>query len=84
MRAAACLLLLVFFGVLLAQDKVYVCPMDPDVRSNQGGVCPRCGMKLVAGLPDPVEYPMELTVTPRKLVPGEKASPPESRSLRLS
>ena len=25
----------------------YVCPMDPDVRSNKPGSCPRCGMALV-------------------------------------
>jgi len=68
------LLTLIFFGVLLAQDKVYVCPMDPDVRASKEGVCPRCGMKLVAGLPDPIEYPMELTISPRKLAVGEKAN----------
>src|SRR5215831_4767849 len=73
MRTVVCLLMLVFLGVLLAQDKIYVCPMDPDVRSNKEGVCARCGMKLVAGLPDPVEYPMDLTISPRKLAPGEKA-----------
>ena len=30
----------------------YVCPMDPDVRSDKPGVCPRCGMKLVLGISD--------------------------------
>src|SRR5579871_6303130 len=29
----------------------YVCPMDKDVRSDKPGVCPRCGMKLVLGIP---------------------------------
>jgi hypothetical protein len=74
MRSAVCGLLLLCLSVLFAQDKVYVCPMDPDVRSNQAGVCSRCGMKLVAGLPDPVEYPMELAVTPPKLAPGQKVN----------
>ena len=74
MRSAVCLLVLLFLGVLLAQDKVYVCPMDPDVRSNREGVCSRCGMKLVAGLPDPVEYPLDLSITPRKLSVGQKAT----------
>jgi len=74
MRLAVGLLLLLFLGVLLAQDKVYVCPMDPDVRSNREGVCSRCGMKLVAGLPDPVEYPLDLSITPRKLAVGQKAT----------
>jgi hypothetical protein len=58
----------------MAQDKVYVCPMDPDVRSNREGVCSRCGMKLVAGLPDPVEYPLDLSITPHKLAVGQKAT----------
>jgi Heavy metal binding domain len=73
MRSLVCLLMLAF-GVLLAQDKVYVCPMDPDVRANQPGVCSRCGMKLVAGLPDPVEYELDLSLMPRKIVPGEKVN----------
>src|SRR6516164_7891897 len=74
MRWVAAWLFLLFLGVLIAQDKVYVCPMDPDVRANKEGVCSRCGMKLVAGLPDPIEYPLELTITPRKLVPGDKST----------
>ena len=46
-------------------DTVYVCPMDPDVRSTSPGVCPRCGMTLVAGIPDySSEYRMDLKVTP--------------------
>jgi len=58
-------------GVAPAQDtNVYVCPMDPDVRSNTPGVCPRCGMKLASGLPDQVEYHMDLDVAPRPLKPG--------------
>jgi hypothetical protein len=45
-------LLLSLFGVLWApsfssaQDNVFICPMDPDVRSHQPGNCRRCGMKL--------------------------------------
>jgi len=53
--------------------KVYICPMDPDVRSNSPGKCARCGMALVAGLPDPVEYHMDLTVAPRPPKVGEMA-----------
>src|SRR6516162_2986577 len=85
MRFAVCLLLLVcgVLGDLLAQgngvvppqdSKVYVCPMDPDVRSSKEGVCSRCGMKLVAGLPDPVEYQLDLAVTPRRLAVAQKAN----------
>lgn len=43
----------------------YVCPMDPDVRSATPGVCSRCGMTLRLGIPDPVEYPMQLSLSPR-------------------
>jgi hypothetical protein len=51
----------------------YVCPMDKDVRSDKPGVCPRCGMKLVLGIQDEIEYPMELTVTPRTVRAGQDA-----------
>src|SRR5690348_15766694 len=54
-------------------DAIYVCPMDPDVRSTRPGVCSRCGMKLVAGLPDPVEYHLDLSVTPRAVKVGQPA-----------
>lgn len=49
----------------------FICPMDKDVRSKGPGKCPRCGMALVAGLPDPVEYPVEMRVSPRRLRVGE-------------
>jgi hypothetical protein len=32
----------------------FICPMDKDVKSATVGKCPRCGMKLVANLPDPI------------------------------
>ncbi|MEQ1946234.1 MAG: heavy metal-binding domain-containing protein [Bryobacteraceae bacterium] len=69
MSVAARLLALVLLlgmtaGVFLAQDEVFVCPMDPDVRSSKEGSCVRCGMKLVSGIPDPTEYLMDLTVNP--------------------
>ena len=38
--------------------------MDKDIRSHNPGTCPRCGMKLVTSVPDPVEYHLELTVAP--------------------
>jgi hypothetical protein len=67
-------LLLTLAGVFLGQspatsalppsDEVYVCPMDPDVRGHDPGTCPRCGMKLVAGIPESAEYNMDLKVTP--------------------
>ena len=51
---------------------VYQCPMDADVRSNQPGVCPRCGMTLRAGIPEPVEFPMDFFMSPRPVKPGAK------------
>ena len=52
----------------------FVCPMDKDVKSPSAGKCPRCGMKLVANLPDPLEYLLELRVTPRAPVAGQPAT----------
>ena len=57
---------------LPASEEIYACPMDPDVRGHDPGTCPRCGMKLVAGIPDPVEYSMDLKLTP----PGPKPLQP--------
>jgi len=57
---------------VFAQDLVYQCPMDPDVRSNVPGVCPRCGMTLRAGIPEPTEFPMDLTVSPKPPKAGTK------------
>ncbi len=51
--------------------KDYVCPMDADVRSATPGKCPRCGMTLVLGVPDQVEFPMQVRLTPRVPKPGE-------------
>ena len=38
--------------------------MDLDVRSATPGKCPRCGMTLRLGIPEPVEYPLELKMVP--------------------
>ena len=50
----------------------YVCPMDRDIRSKTPGVCPRCGMKLLPGIPEFREYPLTLTTQPSVLKAGEK------------
>ena len=57
-----------------SKDPVYVCPMDPDVRSHNPGTCRRCGMNLVAGIPDPVEFHLDLDVVPRPPKPTEPAA----------
>jgi len=53
----------------------FVCPMDPEVRSAVPGKCPRCGMTLVANIPEPVEYPTRFTFTPPQI--------PANQPLRL-
>ena len=48
----------------------FVCPMDPDVRSAAPAKCPKCGMALVAGIPEPREFHVDVRTTPRILKPG--------------
>ena len=62
------------FANVVPDGAVFICPMDPDVRSSQPGNCAKCGMKMVAGLPDPVEYHLDLDVTPRPPKPGDRAN----------
>jgi hypothetical protein len=45
----------------------FICPMDKDVKSATIGKCPRCGMRLVANLPDPIEYLLDLRAAPGEL-----------------
>lgn len=49
----------------------FMCPMDRDVSSKTPGFCPRCGMKLVAGIPDSKEYSVHIASEPRKMEPGK-------------
>ncbi|MGD8789986.1 MAG: copper-translocating P-type ATPase, partial [Burkholderiales bacterium] len=42
-----------------AAGAVYTCPMDPEVREDRPGSCPKCGMALEASVPiqfGPVKY----------------------------
>jgi hypothetical protein len=50
---------------------VYICPMDPDVRSYHQGSCRRCGMTLVAGIPDPAEFHLDTRVFPASPRPSQ-------------
>src|SRR5262245_34591840 len=54
-------------SIVAAQSNglAYVCRLDRDVRSNAPGKCPRCGMELVAGIPDLTEYHLDLSIEPR-------------------
>lgn len=46
--------------------------MHADVRSPLPGTCPRCGMKLVANLPDRIEYGLKLALHPQAPRPGNQ------------
>jgi len=50
--------------------------MDPEVRSAKPGRCPKCGMKLQAGIHEQVEYPIHLRITPKQI--------PARRDLQIS
>jgi hypothetical protein len=77
------LLLILLSGIVFAQipappapdseELVWICPMDKDIRALVPGNCSRCGMKLANGIPDPVEYHLNLSVTPRAPKPQEPA-----------
>src|SRR5262245_64587533 len=57
-----------------SKDPVYICPMDPDVRSHNPGTCRRCGMNLVAGIPDPVEFHVDVETMPQPVQAGQAAA----------
>ena len=38
-------------AVVGASGAIYTCPMHPEVRQNQPGVCPKCGMALEPEMP---------------------------------
>jgi len=65
--------------VSMPQDRtsalpVFICPMHPDVIGNEGDLCPRCGMRLVATNPTDTAPPvLTLEVTPKAVKPGERA-----------
>jgi hypothetical protein len=49
----------------------FTCPMDKDVKTKGPGKCPRCGMKLVANLPEPVEYGLTIRTSPAIIDAGK-------------
>ncbi len=55
------------------QQAVYICPMDPDVRSDRAGKCRRCGMTLITGVPEPTEFHVDVTSIPASPEPGRPA-----------
>jgi hypothetical protein len=48
----------------------FICPMDRDVQAPNPGRCPRCGMKLVANLPEPEEYQLRIRTRPKTITAG--------------
>lgn len=46
--------------------------MDPEVRSPNPGKCPRCGMTMVANIPQPVAYPTTFSFMPSKIPANEE------------
>jgi hypothetical protein len=52
----------------------WVCPMHPDYRSSSPGTCPRCGMKLVLGIPERLDFSIEVTHSPAVMRPAENAT----------
>ena len=51
----------------------HICPMHPDVVSNQAGTCPKCNMKLVKSAPpETSEYIVRIKTNPAPPKAGEK------------
>jgi hypothetical protein len=49
----------------------FYCPMDPEIRAAMAGRCSKCGMDLVAGVAEPVEYDVKLRIDPPGVEPGK-------------
>jgi len=49
----------------------FACPMDRDVRSKNPGRCSKCGMKLIPGVKEQLEYPLRLLATPPQIPAGK-------------
>ena len=41
------------------------------MSGKKPGKCPRCGMKLVAGLPDAIEYHIDIAASPKRIQAGK-------------
>ena len=62
----------VFFAALAqSPPEDFVCPMDKDVRAAAPGLCRRCGMRLVANLPEMEEFQLEVITRPKAIDAGK-------------
>ena len=52
---------------------VFVCPFDRSNRSPTAGTCERRGHRvdMIAEVPEPLEFPLELSTTPARVLPGQ-------------
>jgi hypothetical protein len=67
------LLALLVAALAWAQGPIeFTCPMDRDVRSAKPGKCPRCGMTLVANIPEPLEYHVDVQAVPPTIPAGRR------------
>ena len=60
-----------------AVANAYVCPMDPEVREDYPGACPKCGMALEPSLPEAPATRVEYTcpMHPQIVRPGPGSCP---------
>jgi P-type Cu+ transporter len=60
-----------------AKTGVYICPMDPEVRQDHPGPCPKCGMALEPANPSPPATRIEYTcpMHPEIVRPGPGSCP---------
>lgn len=49
----------------------FYCPMDPEIRAKIAGTCSKCGMDLVLGVAEPVEYVIKLRLDPPAVEPAK-------------
>ena len=54
------------------KDPVYICPMDPNMRSNTTDKRPKCVMAMVAAIGDSAEFHVHLSASPNPVKPGTR------------
>lgn len=69
----------------LQAKKEYSCPMHPTVTAKTAGKCPKCGMKLVAGLSHeaPAEAAVALTESSKMNIPDSELLDQNGRKIRF-